>query len=153
MDKQAIREELKVIIGDYLKNQGFDLIDLLYRYEGNALILRILADKPEGGISIDECARINNAIGSILDEKDILKERYILEVSSPGLDRPLSTKDDFLHCIGKKVKFFLGEPVDDKIELEGLVNKADDESVYIDFEGRILNISLSKITKAKQVIL
>lgn len=153
MDKQAIREELKFIIGDYLKNQGFDLIDLLYRYEGNALILRILADRPEGGITIDECARINTAIGSILDEKDILKERYILEVSSPGLDRPLSTKDDFLRCIGKKVKFFLGEPVDNKIELEGLVNKADDESVYIDFEGRILNISLSKITKAKQVIL
>lgn len=152
MDRQTIINELKSIIGDYLKIRGLDLVDLIYRYEGRGLFLRILVDKPEGGISLDECAGLNNEIGSILDEKDILQEKYILEVSSPGVDRPLVTKSDFLRCINKKVRIFLRESIDGKMELEGLIIKVEDDSVYIDIEGNILEIPLSKITKAKRVV-
>lgn len=152
MDKQAIINELKNIIDDYLKVRGLDLIDLIYRYEGRALILRILADRPEGGITIDECGRINNELSNILDEKDVLQERYILEVFSPGLDRPLSAKGDFLRCIGREVRFFLREPINNKRELEGRIIKVDDESVYVDINGEIIVIAMLKIAKAKQIV-
>jgi ribosome maturation factor RimP len=152
MDRREIIAELRDVIGSYIKEQGLDLVDLVYRYEGGGLFLRILVDKPEGGISLDDCAYINNEISRILDEKNILQERYILEVASPGLDRPLTTKKDFLRCMNKKARFFLNELVEDRRELEGIINSVDDEAVYIDSQGRVIKIPLSKINKAKRVI-
>ena len=152
MDRQEIIAELRDIIGSYIKEQGLDLVDLVYRYEGKGLFLRILVDKPEGGISLDDCAYLNNEISRILDEKNILQERYILEVASPGLDRPLTTKKDFLRCMNKKARFFLNELVEERRELEGIINSVDDEAVYIDSQGRVIKIPLSKINKAKRVI-
>jgi ribosome maturation factor RimP len=153
MDRQAIIEELKVIIEDYLKSQSLDLVDFIYRYEGRNLVLCILIDKPEGGISLGECAFHNQNISRILDEKNILQIRYILEVSSPGLDRPLKTKSDFLRCINKRVKCFLSEATKDKIELDGMIIKVEDDSVYIDIDGDTIEIPLAKINKAKQIII
>lgn len=152
MDKETLKIELTNIISDYLKNQGLDLVDLIYRYEGRNLFLRILVDKPEGGIALDECAHLNNEISRILDEKDIIPQRYILEVSSPGIDRPLKTKNDFLRCINKKVRLFLSEPIKGKTELEGLISKVDDTSVYVDIETEVVVIPLAKINRAKQII-
>ena len=153
MDRQELELELKLLLNNYLKEQGLDLVDLIYRYEGRSLVIRILTDKPEGGISIGECAKLNRDICLILDEKDTLKEGYILEVCSPGLDRPLVTKSDFLRCINKAVRFFLHEPINGKMELEGLISKVEDEAVYINIKGEILQIPLIRIMKAKQIII
>jgi len=128
------------------------LVDLIYRYEGRALVLRVLVDRPQGGILLDECARLNNQISRVLDESNLLQTRYILEVSSPGLDRPLKTKYDFLRCTDKRVRFFLASPLNGKIELDGIIKDADDEAVHIDINGEIIAVSLISINKAKQVI-
>lgn len=152
MDRRALIEELKVIIQDYLKDKNLDLVDIIYRYEGRDLVFRVLVDKPEGGITLGECAYLNIEISRILDEKDILQARYILEVSSPGLDRPLETKQDFLRCINKPVKLFLNEPINGKLEWDGVISEVENDSVYIDTSSQILEIPLSKINKAKQVI-
>ena len=152
MQRCEIINELRNIIADYLKISGLELIDLLYRYEARNFILMVLVDKPEGGISLGECAELNTQIGLILDEKDILQERYILEVSSPGLDRPLETKNDFLRCRNKDVRLFFKELINGKMELEGIIDTADEDAVYISVEDKAVTIPLSKITKAKQVI-
>ena len=152
MNRQRIITELKSIIGDYLKIQGLDLIDFIYRYEGRDLILRILVDKPESGITLEECAQLNKQISNILDEKDILQTRYVLEVSSSGLDRWLKTKSDFSRCINRKVRFFLNEAISGKMEWEGIINKVENDAVFIDIETESIKIPLSKITKARQII-
>jgi ribosome maturation factor RimP len=152
MIRDAIIEELETIITDYLKNQNLELVDLIYRYEGRNLVLRILTDRPEGGITLDECASINNDISRILDEKDLLQQRYILEVSSPGLDRPLNSNNDFLRCINRAVKVFLSEAIDGKLEWDGIIGKVIRDSVYIEARDKTIEIPLSKITKAKQII-
>lgn len=152
MDRQEIIKELRTVIGDYLKSQNQDLVDLIYRYEGRDLILRILVDRPEGGITVDECAEVNKQISKLLDEKEILKVGYILEVFSPGLDRPLLVKSDFSRCINKQVRFFLSEAVNGKMELTGLIVRVGDNSVYIDIEGEIIELPLFKINRAKQAI-
>src|SRR3989338_2341438 len=107
MYNEALQIELKIIIEDYLKTQNIDLVYLIYRYEGRDLVVRILADRPEGGISIGDCAYLNKEVSAILDAKNILEGQYILEVSSPGLDRPLRQKQDFLRCTNKRVRFFV----------------------------------------------
>lgn len=152
MDRQEIITELRDIMDNYLKNRGLDLVDLIYRYEGRDLFLRILVDKPEGGISLDECTHLNNQISRILDEKDILQGRYILEVSSPGLDRPLLTKKDFSRCINRNVRFFFSESINGKREIEGIISKVEGDSIYIDVGDKLFEIPLSKITKAKQIV-
>ena len=70
-----------------------------------------MADRPEGGIRLGECSQLNRGIGALLDEKDFLSGRYILEVSSPGLDRPLKTKNDLSRKINCEAHFFLNEEV------------------------------------------
>lgn len=152
MDRQAIAAELKNIIGEYLLSQGLELVDIIYRHEGRDLILRVLLDRPEGGITLGECARLNIQISNLLDEKDILQTRYVLEVASPGLDRPLKAKNDFLRCINKKARFFLNEPVNGKIELEGTISKVENESVFIESNNEVIEIPLTRINKAKQII-
>ncbi len=152
MDKQEIIDELRNIIAHYLEGQGFSLVDIIYRYEGKDLFVRILADRPESGISLGECAFLNKDIGRILEGKDILKERYILEISSPGLDRSLKTKMDFLRCMNKKVRIFLNEPIQDKQEWEGQILQAGDDAVFIDVKGEELQIPFVKIIQARQVV-
>ena len=152
MDRQEIIAELQDIIGEYLKEQGLELVDIICRHEARDLILRILLDRPEGGITLDECARFNIQISSLLDEKDILQARYILEVASPGLDRPLKTKNDFLRCIDRRARLFFNEPINGKIELEGVISKVENESVFIEHNDEIIEIPLMRINKAKQII-
>jgi ribosome maturation factor RimP len=127
-------------------------VELVYRYEAGKLVLRILADRPYGGIKLDECARLNYAIGNLLEEKDVLQERYILEVASPGLDRPLKTVKDFLRCLDREVRFFLNEQINERIEVAGVIKQVSQDAVLIETQQGTLEIPLSKINRAKQII-
>lgn len=151
MDKETLIFELKKIVDDYLEARGMVLVDIIYRYEGNSLILRILADKAQGGITLGECTVLNKEIGDILDQGDIVQEKYILEVSSPGLDRPLKTKNDFLRCLKKKARFFFNQAVSGKLELEGVIADVKEDSLSLQAGASVVEIPLSKINKAKQV--
>ncbi len=144
--------ELENFFKEYLRSERLDLVEFIYRYEGRNLILRLLIDKPEGGIILDECAELNNKIGRILDEKNLIQDNYILEVSSPGLDRPLKTRNDFSRCINRQVKFFLSETINGKIEIDGIIKEVQEEAVSVDSQNGIILIAFSKINKAKQII-
>ncbi|MCM8800505.1 MAG: ribosome maturation factor RimP [Candidatus Omnitrophica bacterium] len=152
MDKQEIFERLRYIIQEVIMKKNLQLVDLVYRYEGRTLVLRILVDKPEGGITLQECAQLNNELSKVLDEEDILKESYILEVSSPGLDRPLKTKSDFLRCINRRVRVSLKDPCQGKREWVGVITKVEEDSVIIEIEKRSIQLPLSEIIQAKQLI-
>lgn len=153
MDKEALAGELRGVIQGFLAAKGLDLVELICRYEGRDLVLRILVDRPEGGVTLGDCAGLNKDIGRVLDEKKILEESYILEVASPGLDRPLMTKNDFSRCKTRNVRFFLNQPINGKIELAGIIERVEDASLYIGIDGKEVEIPFSNITRAKQVIM
>ncbi|HPL82669.1 MAG TPA: ribosome maturation factor RimP [Candidatus Omnitrophota bacterium] len=152
MVSDIIIGEFNSLLKDYLTSLNFILVDIICRYEGNGLVLRVLADKPNGGINLDECAMLNREIGVLLDEKDIIKEKYILEVASPGLDRPLKTRDDFLRLLNKPAKFFLNEVINGKLEWDGSIDRVDQESVFIMAKEGIIELPIIKINKAKLII-
>jgi ribosome maturation factor RimP len=153
MPSEELLSQLKNLAASHLKARGLDLVEFSFRYEGRSLVLRLLADRPEGGITVDECAGINQELSSILDEQTLLSEGYILEVFSPGADRPLRLKSDFARCIGRRARFFLKEPLYSKIELEGQIKQVTDESVYLETEllGKV-EIPLARINRAKQLL-
>jgi ribosome maturation factor RimP len=152
VDRTRLKEELKAVIEEYLKDKNIELVDLIFRPEGGNLVLRILVDKPEGGINLEECALLNEAISMMLDEKGLLQDRYILEVSSPGIDRPLANKNDFSRCIFRNVKIFLKEPINGMWEPEGVISSVTDAAVFLEMDGQNLEVPFSKINRAKQII-
>lgn len=153
MDREKEISELRTIIEAFLKNEGLELVELIYRFEGRDLFLRVLTDTPEGGITLGECARLNKEIGFMLEEKEAIKEKYTLEISSPGLDRPLKTRNDFARCVNRQIKFFLRVPVNGKLEWDGVIQRVEEDCVYIDAKGMMLAIPIAHIIKAKQILI
>jgi len=152
MDREGLLNELNAFLEDFLKGRNLELVEVIHRYEGRDLVLRILVDKPGGGISIGECAELNRQMSGLLDEKNVLQEKYILEVSSPGLDRELKTEKDFLRCLDKKVRFFLSELINGKLEWDGIITGAGAGVVYINTPAGAMELPLAKINKAKRII-
>lgn len=152
MDREVLINDFKAFLEGFLRERNLDFVELIYRYEGRDLFLRVLVDKFNGGITLDECAGLNRELGAILDEKNILENRFILEVSSPGLDRDLKTENDFKRSINKRVRFFLNDYIKAKLEWEGVVHKVDGGVVAVDTGNGLIEVPLVKINKAKQEI-
>ncbi|MFH0762649.1 MAG: ribosome maturation factor RimP [Candidatus Omnitrophota bacterium] len=150
MDRTAVNE-VKLLLEGFLRAKGVDLVEIICRYEGRDLVVRILLDYPGGGITLGECTALNKEISLMLEEKYVSEERYALEVSSPGLDRPLKSKNDFLRCRNKRVRVFLSDLINGKLEWEGLIDKVDEQAVYVKRGEEVIEIPLCKINKAKQV--
>jgi len=152
MDKYELQEKLRLIIGDNLKKEGVILVDLNFTLSGKKSILRILVDVPGGGITLDKCTYINNSISQLLDEENLIQGSYVLEVSSPGVDRPLISKEDFTRCLNRKVKIFFNQLQEGKSEITGVIISVADAGVNVDSEGQIQQIPFDRIRKAKQIV-
>lgn len=151
MEREEAIAALKKLISDYVQSQGFELVDLIYRYEGRNLFLRVLADRPGGGISLGECTKLNFEIGNMLDNSDLIQETYTLEVSSPGLDRPLVTLTDFIRYKGRKIKIFLKDQVSGKLEWDGVIGQVKEDSFSLETAAGVFEIPIGKVNKAKQL--
>ena len=116
-----------------LEKRGFELYDVEYVKEGSDYYLRIFIDK-EGGITINDCVDVTREMNEILDREDYIKDAFIFEVSSPGLDRPLKKDKDFDRNIGKQVEIKTYKPFDKQKEFTGILKSHDETSVTIEFE-------------------
>ena len=101
--RQEIQAQVERLIKPILDDFGYELVDLQYKKEGRSMALCIFIDKP-GGITLDDCVTVSREVGAILEIEDPIKAGYRLEVSSPGLDRPLKKPADFERFAGQKIK-------------------------------------------------
>ena len=148
MRKDVLPEEIKELVSNILRDNAAEPVDITYKREGAVRILRILADK-EGGITIDECAKLNRIISDTMDKEGFIDENYVLEISSPGLDRPLKTKKDFLRLKGKKIHAYTYEPIDGKREIIGVLEGVEGDNITIfDKKAKLTKVPLNKISKA-----
>ena len=152
MSFQILKNEVNSLAGELFASRGFVLVDIIFRQDGSGLSLGLLADRPQGGISLEECSLLNRLLRQEMDAKNILNGQYNLEVSSPGLDRPLKTRADFIRCMNKEAVFFLNDLINGKCQWQGVINSVNEISVFIIQEGEVLEIPLIKINKAKLVI-
>ena len=141
---KEIGEKIKELVSNLLREKVIELVDITYKRESGGMVLRLLVDK-EGGITLGDCAYLNEEIGNMLEQEETIPEKYMLEVSSPGLDRPLKTRRDFEKVMGKRIHVHTYEPINDKRDCEGTVKSVDDERIIIDE----VVIPLKKISKAK----
>jgi len=143
-----IVDRVREIAEVYLKDHGIELIDIVFKREGPGHVLRIAADTLDG-ITVSECADLNNFLSEVLDREDIIQDRYTLEVSSPGLDRPIKTDRDFERSMGKDLEFTTFEAVDGRKTHEGVLIGMDKDNVVVERQGTSTVIPRSKIALAR----
>ena len=147
--EQLFIEDVKQVVGPYLQEKGVELVDLLISRGRNRSILRFLVERPEG-ITLGECATLNKEVGRLLEQQDLIQQSYVLEVSSPGLDRPFKNTRDFQRNLGQLVKFVLHRPVNKQNVWIAILDAADEDNVTIHTEaGEKLQIARQDLAWAK----
>ncbi|GMQ56950.1 ribosome maturation factor RimP [Vallitalea sediminicola] len=134
----SFREHVETLVEEILipilEENKFELVDVEYIKEASNWYLRIFIDK-DGGITIDDCELVSRSFDSEFEDKDPIKEPYILEVSSPGLDRPLKKDKDFARSLGEKVEIKLYRSINKSKEFVGLLKSYDDDSITLELEN------------------
>lgn len=127
--EQKTEELLLPIVNEY----QFELVDVEYVKEGSNWYLRAYIDK-EGGITVDDCEAVSRRLSDLLDEHDFIDEAYILEVSSPGLGRPLKKDKDFARSIGEEIEIKTFRPIDHAREFTGILKDFDKNRLVVEME-------------------
>jgi len=131
--KAAMDRRLAEIISPVVEDMGFELVRIRLM-SGKTTTLQIMAERPEGGIEVDECAKISTAVSAILDVEDPILDQYVLEVSSPGIDRPLTRLKDFETYEGYEVKIETTELIDGQRRFKGVLAGVEGDEVLINLE-------------------
>lgn len=138
MSKREIYEQkTEEILIPIVEEYGFELVDLEYVKEGSNWYLRAYIDKP-GGITVNDCEAVSRKLSDILDEKDYIDDAYILEVSSPGLGRPLKKEKDFKRSLGEEVEIRTYRMVEKQKEFTGILKDYDETTVTIELDDETL---------------
>lgn len=152
IDQTEILNRVRELIGPLLAGRGVELVDLACHPGGGGLTLRLLVDTARG-ITLDELSGLNRSIGALIEEHDLIPDRYLLEVSSPGLDRPLKKAADFERVIGRRVRVTTSVPVAGRSEHRGEVLSAGEETVTLRLDsGEKRQVPLSLIAHAVQEV-
>jgi len=156
--RQDVVEQVRALAGRVAGSYGLDIFDVQFRREGQGLVLRVQIDRPgpsataTESVSVDDCARISRDLSAVLDVEDLVPDAYTLEVSSPGLDRPLRSADDYRRFSGRRAKLVMREPVDGQKYFKGRLGGVEDGAVVavlIDAEdGRRHRVPIDVITRA-----
>lgn len=157
MNQDEIISVLKMIIEPFVVKKGFDLVEINLGGPLRRRVLSIFTDRPEGGVTMEECAMLNREIQLLLEREAVLEESYVLEVSSPGLDRPFVNKKDFERALRRNLRVFLkdfmsaGIEENKRKEFAGTLVDVADDTISLNTKDGVLIIPISNITMAKQI--
>jgi ribosome maturation factor RimP len=146
----SIPERVYELIDPILRAMDIELVDVEYLTDKGRWVLRVYIDK-NGGVTVDDCARVSGEIEYPIDVQDIIKHEYVLEVSSPGLNRPLTKEKDYQRALGKKVKIKMSFPQEGRKNFKGYLKNLDDEYLHLEVNGQLFRLPRHDIMKANLV--
>jgi ribosome maturation factor RimP len=146
MEREVV-DRVRAILHPIVLNEGMELVEIEYRREPTGWVLRLILDK-EGGVTLHDCTRVSQEAGRSLDVEDVIPTPYTLEVSSPGLTRPLKTERDFMKYRGRLIKLKTLDPVQDRRQFKGRLLAVSENGIEIEVDGGIFHIPLSSVAKA-----
>lgn len=132
--RETYEAKAEELIQPIVDANGFELVDIEYVKEAGTWYLRVYMDK-EGGITIDDCELVSRAFSELLDKEDFIEDSYIMEVSSPGLLRPLKKDKDFERSLGKELEIKTYQAINGKKDFTGILTAYDKESITIEDEN------------------
>lgn len=144
-----IVERVRALAQPILADRGLDLVEVQFRREAHGWVLRLYMDRP-GGVSLDDCQQVSEELGDHLDVEDVIDHPYHLEVSSPGLDRPLTREADFVGFAGRAVRVRTREPLEGRRNFRGRLAGLVEGAVLLDLaDGRQVRIPRDLIEQAR----
>ena len=142
--KEIYEQKAEALLEPIVAEHDFELVDVEYVKEGSNFYLRAYIDKPEG-ITVDDCEVVSRTFSQKLDEEDFIDEAYIMEVSSPGLGRPLKKEKDYKRSMGKELEIRTYRAINKEKEFYGILQEDNESSVTIDCEGTEMTFQKSDI--------
>ncbi|SEW42595.1 ribosome maturation factor RimP [Cognatiyoonia koreensis] len=149
--KAAIDRRIAEIITPVIEDMGFEVVRIRLM-SGKDTILQIMAQKPDGTIEVDECGQISTAVSAVLDVEDPILDAYNLEVSSPGIDRPLTRLKDFAQWEGFEAKIETEQLIDGRRRFKGQLAGVDGDEVLIEIEEGTIGLKFEWLTDAKLIL-
>ena len=147
-EEDRLIEEIWSLLEPVIVSEGMEIVEIEYRRESVGWVLRIYIDN-EKGVSVDDCAAISRTAGDVLDVADLIRNSYHLEVSSPGLDRPLRRWEHFRKYIGDIVEIRTISPLQSRRNFKGLLREASPDQIVIESEGKSHTIPLALVERAR----
>jgi len=146
-----VQTALDNLVKNTVEGLGFILWGYEYRPRSESALLRIFIEK-EGGISIEDCSKVSRQIGAVMDVENIIPVAYILEVSSPGMDRVLFTAEQYQDYIGETLKIRTRTPINERRNFKGSLIKTSDSDVTVEIDGQEFEIPFDAIDRARLVL-
>jgi ribosome maturation factor RimP len=147
MTTKVIMDRIQAIADPILSDEGMELVEIEYRRETRGWVLRLFIDK-EGGVTVDDCTLISQEVGRSLDVEDFILTPYTLEVSSPGLTRPLKNEKDFTKYRNHLIKVKTVNPIENRRQFRGKLLEIFENRIEIEMDEGVVQIPLSNVAKA-----
>jgi ribosome maturation factor RimP len=152
VDLQKVHEAIQPVV----EGQGYELVDFEWKHENGSWVLRVFIDRREGAadpnVSVDDCANVSHELSAVLDVSDVIQPAYSLEVSSPGLNRPLKKEADFRRFVGQKAKIRTRHPVgENRRNFSGRLVAVESGKVRIDVGDQVCEVPVDDVEKANLV--
>ena len=144
---QEIMDRVKAVADSILRSEDMELVEVEYRREPVGWVLRLTIDK-KGGVTLDDCTRISQEMGRSLDIEDLISNPYHLEISSPGLDRPLKNERDFIRFSERHIRVKTIDPIGKQKSFKGKLRKCLEGRIEMETDMGIVEIPLSNIARA-----
>jgi len=147
----GIIAQVEGFVAPLLADMELELVDIEFRREGHGWVLRLYIDRP-GGVTLDDCARVSREVGSYLEVEDPVDHSYHLEVSSPGLERPLKKENDFIRFSGRLARVKLRHKRNGQRVFIGMLQGVEEGDVLLEIDGGIERLPLEDIARARLVL-
>ncbi|MDP7638846.1 MAG: ribosome maturation factor RimP [Candidatus Hydrogenedentes bacterium] len=148
MEKTEIVRQAWEVLGPEIEEQGCELVEVESGLQGSSLFLRLFLDK-EGGITIDDCASMSRYVSALLDKDDFIGRQYNLEVSSPGIERPVRKVADFVRFAGERIKIHTVSPIEGRRKFTGELLGCEDGLVSVDVGSETVNVHIENVKRAR----
>ncbi len=145
--EKKIVDAVEKCLEEMFEHTDLELVDVEYRRESSGWVLRVYVDK-KGGVLLEDCSRTSHQLGDIIEVKEIIPDAYSLEVTSPGVNRPLKKEEDFIRVIGKTVKLKTRTLLNNRKKFKGVLKGCREEMLLINSDGNDFSVPLSIVKKA-----
>lgn len=142
----TIEKKVYESINSIIEEKSLKLYDVIYKKEGREYYLKIFLEKPSGKVDLDECEKISRILSDYLDEKDLIKEQYFLEVSSSGLEKHIRLEEHYKEAINKEIEISLYMAIEGNKNIKGILNSFDEEAIVVD-DVKIERKNISSINR------
>jgi len=144
-------DQIRALIEATVESLGFELVRVTYG-GGRKPTLQIMAERPDGTMGVEDCAKVSREVSLLLDVEDPLQGEYLLEVSSPGIDRPLTRAKDFERWVGFDVKIEMVEAIDDRRRFRGRMTAFDGDIISLSMDDGDVKLAYADVSKAKLIL-